>query len=364
MFNYNHNLPCEDFIAQFAELFPRDYKALRYINEDDTGLDNLADKWSRRHWRKICFYAEIQGLFPQFVIAADGVLYPFAGKPLYYWECNKQYAWAESVAEPIESDDLTELKGELILVPYETLSSKDKELLLSTGAILVNLTDLITAKLAETTQWFTYENVINYLTNLKARYIEEERGWSVIIGRYTEVIVKYQNNHWLIDDGSGQESEVRKYLCLNYISCHNEHLNVVIALFYILSGMREQEVKGRKAFSPFLFVDEVHVGFTHDILETARRHKVGVVDFGLKGDNFLPVMGKGGSLVTAAAMYESMEWSVFMHKGAQYIIVHAECVGFSRVNGSTCVAWYADKEAKLTGRNLFTVATAAEWIDD
>lgn len=353
-FNKNIEDACEAFLAEFAELYPVDYAALRYIDQDEEGLDDYVTRRKSRHWRKMAFYAAIGGFIPEMV----------SKERVYYWDCEKQYAWAGEVGDAINEEDIADgLRGVNILVPEGALSTLEKQLLRNAGCLTWSLSDLITVKLSEIVDTFAYENTVNYLHNLGAKYIEEEEGWSFTIGRYAEVFVKYQDDHWYIDDGS-MESEVKEYVCLNNTSMHNKHLNVVIGLFYILSGMRESDVKGRKAFSPFMFVDEIHVGFTHDILDTANRHKVGMVDFGLKGRNFLPELGKGSDLVAAAAMYEARGWSVFMHKGGKYIIVHAECIGFARINNATYVAWYADKEAKLTGRNLFTVATAAEWIDD
>lgn len=351
-FNKNHEEPIEAFVQSFAEKYPVDYKILSYIDQDNTGLEDHLTRQGNRHWRKFCFYAAIGGLLPIAIKDND----------FYYWDNESAHPWSAECASPIDQSHLAEgVRKVNVLV--NNISKEENKLLVAAGCRKVTLTDLITAKLSEAVEWFTYEDTVNYLHNIGAKYIKEDECWSISIGRYAEVLVRYHEDHWYLDDGS-EEDELKEFVCVNTMSMHNKHLNVVFALFYILSGLRENEVKGRKAYSPFLFVDKVYVGFTHDIYETARRHKVGIAGFTVKARNFFPELGNSSAIVEASRLYEGMGWSVFMQKGAKYIIVHAECVGFARIEGRTHVAWYADKEAKLTGRNLFTVATALEWVED
>lgn len=359
------NTDIEAFISNVEAEYPIDALVLAFKDDDSTGNKDYWENRKSRQFINLCWWLALDGFFPSDLRRAIE-----EGKVI---RCGNVPAWVED-EDGLNVPDLEDVMdtpealhgmhviGDLaasqMFTSYQDVANFRSRYKIKEW----NTTRIFNATLSEAE--VTQEVLHNFLTNTGFKLLEDGR-WSFLFKSYSEVTLEWDEEHDTYIVGvNDDEKELKQFFFLNNVAISKEpHKMALLVVGYLLASFKETELTGRFAFLSAAFVDEVYVGFSHDILEQFRRNKCGIVQMHIKPRNFLPIMENGGDLVSAASEFERLGHSVFMHKGGKYIVVDAECAGFSRINGHTHVAWYADKEAKLTGRNLFSVATAAEWVD-
>ncbi len=351
----------EEFIAELTAMMPTDMKVISFNGEDPTGMADFWENYNSRHFKNLCFFNAIGGILPSALIEAidNGNVYTFEGG--YEW-CGE-----EGLAIP-EFDNSIKHKLDEILVICDRskVKSKDKKILLAAleeqGLKVLSLNDIYAMKIAEAI--VEKQDFITYLENIGAKLVNGV--WTIKFKKYTQILLEFdkETNLWSFHEGT-QKLELRSFYGVNnkpMYAC--PHKIALLVLNFLITSFDEQDLKGRKAYMGGVFTDITSVGFEHKLLHHFKNHKVGMLLVGCKTNNFLPQLIQGGNMIQLAKAYEALGFSVFMHKGAKYIVVEAEMTGFARNNGKTQVAWAADKAAKLTGRALWNVPTAAEYVDD
>lgn len=365
------NNDLEAFIQSVESALPIDAKVLAFKNDDPEGSKCFWDRKKSRQFVLLNWYLALGGFFPTELRTALE-----SGKVA---RCGKVPAWVEDEEDGLnipEFDDILDLNNTEPLHDLHVIGdlSKSEYFAAADNNTLSRFKGRYNIKEWTVTKIFnhrleeaevTQQELYNFLENIGAEFIEEENRWSYLFKTYSEVTLEWdETNNTYILSVNEDEKELRRFLHLNGLVLANQpHKVALLILGYLLSSFQETDLTGRHAFLSEVYVDEVYVGFTHDILEQFRRNKCGTLGLHISEKNFLPTIENRKDYVLAASDYQSLGYSVFMHKGAKYIVVEAECCGFARIENETFVAWYADKEAKLTGRNLFSVATAAEYID-
>lgn len=324
--------------------------------EDQTGCSELWDTAKSRYFRNLCHFLTLGGILPSFAVNAHK-----KGK-LFTW--NGGFAWAEevlglAVAKETEYSNLQDA-----VVIYKHLNKEEKEaaelLKERYGVRFLTINELYCHKVAETN--VTEEQLVAYIQNMGGK-LSADGWWQIKFKRYTLLEVKFENGSWVYREGT-QELHLRRFHSLSGLVPKSSHAVMLVVLNYLLTSKNEEDLRGRRAFMSNVFVDPIHVGYSHKLLDKFVENKLGAIRLGLNQNNWMPALCKDGDLVTAAKAYENAGYSVFMHKGAKYVVVQAECAGFARQEGKTFVAWHADKQAKLTGRNLFSVPTAGLYVED
>jgi hypothetical protein len=189
----------------------------------------------------------------------------------------------------------------------------------------------------------------------KSKYTLKVSKWLVVKLQYLE-----KEGVWAYEEDGTVQKKTRLYYTVNGQPA-DTHKALACGLAYFINASGEQDYKGRRAFLPSLFQDEVSVGYSHPLLDAMLPRKMGALSLGLRGLSPTLVMSKDGDLISGVKAYEGQGYSVFMHKGGKYIVIDAEHIGFTRIAEKTLVAWKADKHVKYTGRMLSGVPTAAEY---
>jgi hypothetical protein len=346
-----------------------DWEILCYRDDDPTGSFDMWDNPKSRFFKSLVHFVSLGGIIPQSVYQAnrDGKLFTWSEEDSYGWsahlpKANETGEWVTHDEGDKEFKPSSNLQGATIL--YKKLSSSERKLLNKLKSQfnlrLMNLHDIYSEKVAETD--VTEESIITYIKSLNGKM--NENGWWVIkFKKYTLLEVKLEKGIWYYREGT-QDLVLRNYHTISGIVPVSKHSVMLAVLNFLLTSKTEEDLRGRRAFMANVFVDKIYVGYSHKLLDKANSNKVGCIQLGLSDKNHFSLLVSDGNLVGAAKAYEKLGYSVFMHKGGKYIVVEAECVGFTRNDDKTQVAWYADKHAKLTGRALFMVATAAEYIED
>jgi hypothetical protein len=189
--------------------------------------------------------------------------------------------------------------------------------------------------------------------------------YTLRVSKWLEVKLQWLGKEgvWSYEEDGTVQKKTRRFYTINGApaDCHKA---LTCGLAYFINASGEQDYKGRRAFLPSLFQDEISVGYSHPLLNEMVPNKMGALSLGLRGLIPALVMAKDGNLIPGAEAYEALGYSVFMHKGGKYIVIDAEHMGFARIDGKTFVAWKADKHVKYTGRMLSGVPTAAEYKTD
>lgn len=182
------------------------------------------------------------------------------------------------------------------------------------------------------------------------------------VSKWLEVKLQFLEKEgvWAYEEDGTVQKKTRLYYTINGRPA-DTHKALACGLAYFMNATGEQDYKGRRAFLPSLFQDEISVGYSHPMLNQATPRKMGALSLGLRGLIPTLIMSKDGDLISGAEAYEALGYSVFMHKGGKYIVIDAEAIGFARIENKTYVAWKADKHVKYTGRQLAMVPTAAEY---
>jgi hypothetical protein len=182
------------------------------------------------------------------------------------------------------------------------------------------------------------------------------------VSKWLEVKLQFKEKEgvWTYEEDGTVQKKTRLYYTINGQPA-DTHKALACGLAYFMNASGEQDYKGRRAFLPSLFQDEISVGYSHPLLDAMLPHKMGALSLGLRGLIPTLVMSKDGDLISGAEAYEAQGFSVFMHKGGKYIVIDAEHMGFARIEEKTFIAWKADKHVKYTGRMLSGVPTAAEY---
>lgn len=346
-----------------------DWEILCYRSEDPLGSYDMWDSPRNRFFRSLAHFVSLGGIIPQSMYKAN------RENKLFVWSDADSFGWTSHLPRANEAGEWeTQEEGDKVFKPssnlqnatiiYKKLSASERKLLnkLQTqfNFKLVNLNDIYAEKVAESN--VTEENLVSYIKNIKGKM--NENGWWVIkFKRYTTIEVKFQDGVWHYREGT-QDLVLRNYHAISGKPPVSQHAVMLAVLNYLMTSRTEEDLRGRRAFMSNVFVDKIYVGYSHKLLDKANANKVGCIALGCSEKNHFTVLAKDNNLVRAAKAYEDLGYSVFMHKGGKYIVVEAECVGFTRNEDKTQVGWYADKHAKLTGRALFMVATAAEYIED
>jgi len=230
-----------------------------------------------------------------------------------------------------------------------------------TGEI-VNLPSMVSSAIVSAQ--VTHDDLRDFLLNIGAR---PQGGKLVGNNRQVEWAISKKDGDYLLHWGKRIRT-FRSYFALHGVGLHDGVKLALIAMGSILSGQDAVAIRrGVKELS-CLWVDEVTVGWSSSLYDEFLRHKVALLSLTARMSDFgtsIALKEDKPSMLQAAASYDAAGMSVFMHKGAGYIIADASMVGFHRnEDGAVSVAWKADKYAKLTGRALFCVPTAAEYIED
>lgn len=365
MLQVNNFSDLEQYIEAVEAAMPLDAMILAFKHDDSTGSKDYWDRRKTRQFINLNWWLALGGFLPTKLrqqLEAGRVV-----------RCGDVPAWCEEDGLNLpDIEDVIE-SGESTLMGLHVVGSLAKSSIFPDYQAVANFKSRYKITEWNTTTMFsaslrraevTQEVLNNFLTNIGAKRLEDGR-WSFLFKTYNELTLEWDEEHNTyivgVDD---DEKELKRFFYLNNVAIADEpHKMALLVVGYLLASFKSTELTGRFAFLSSAFVDDVYVGFTHDILEQFRRNKCGVLQMFINDKTHLPTMQDGGDIVVAASAFESRGHAVFMHKGAKYIVIDAECAGFSRNNGNTYVAWYADKEAKLTGRNLFSVATALEWVD-
>lgn len=336
-----------------------DFTILGFNGDDPTGASDMWEMPKSRYFKNLCHFLALGGFLPKSLKKAH------TGNRLYIW--GEDYAWAgiEGVNLPeVQKESTIEWGTAIILAKPESFRSKEKrewkEAIEKKGCRFISLNQLYCEKVAEAAT--TEADLINYITNVGGK-LNSEGWWEIKFKRYTLVEVKFHEGTWYYREGT-QEFELRNYHTIGGLVPQSKHAVMLMVLNYLLTSKTEEDLRGRRAFMSNVFVDNIYVGYSHKLLDKFNANKCGTLLAGLGANTLMPVLAKDGNLVCAAKAYEALGYSVFMHKGAKYIVVSAECAGFARQGNKTYVGWHADKQAKLTGRNLFSVPTAGLYVDD
>lgn len=350
----------EVFVSEATKLMELDMKVLAFKGDDSTGISEYWDNSRHRYFRNLCYFVALGGvLSTQFKQAlAEKRLYSYEG---YDW-CDK-----EGLDLPkLDPSKNLDWENTFVICDYNKLKSKDKRelltILVTKGLTVLTLNNIYAAKVAESI--VTEEDFVTYLRNIGAKYVSG--CWEVKFKKYTVLKLEFDkdNNCWVYHEGT-QQLKFRNFYAINGQPIYNSpHKIALLALNYLLTAFDETDLKGRRAYMAGVFVDIISVGYEHKLLDKFNRNKVGHLKIGVKSNNWLPLIIEDGDMLQAAIQYEKLGFSVFMHKGAKYITVDAGMTGFGRKDDKTQVAWFADKQAKLTGRALWNVPSAAEYIDD
>jgi hypothetical protein len=351
-----------------------DFEILCYRNDDLTGASDMWESSNNRFFRNLVHFVSLGGIIPNSVkqAAEFNKLFVWSEDDVSGWNAHLPLAkseekWADKTGAEVSEKMFnasvsSNLQGAIIL--YKKLSSSERKLLETLQATfkftLMNMNDIYAAKVAEAN--VTEEDAFAYIRSLNGK-MNEQGWWTIKFRKYTTLEVKLENGVWSYREGT-QDLVLRNYHTISGKVPNSKHAVMISVLNYLLTSRTEEDLRGRRAFMSNVFVDKIYVGYSHKLLDKANANKAGTILLGLSDKNHFPVLAKDGDLVKAAKAYEALGYSVFMHKGGKYIIIEAECVGFTRNEDKTQVAWYADKHAKLTGRALFLVATAGEYFED
>lgn len=374
----NLEVSYENFLSELVvrELDPLELKILYYFGEDATGgYDHLVSLQKRsQFYKNICYFAALGGFLPKSVMdALQNNIHPVEDKmPLdeqviYTWSAKYSYPWATEVLglEDV-SEELTALKeGNIVLIKPNKYGKFDKKtkklikLLSSKGVIFKTLTDLYCEKLTEAE--ITAADISTYLHNLGAKEISPNK-WELKVVKRLALDLEYDPDldNWILWEGT-QKLYLRNFHAFNgEIPATQKHTAFITVINYLITGLGVDTFKGRKAFLSDVFEDITYVGYSHKLLNKFKANKLGNLAVEMTPNKCLPIVSKSRDLLTSAGSYEEAGHSVFLHKGAKYCVIDAECAFFSRQEGMTNVAWQSDKRSKLTGRNLFSVATAGK----
>lgn len=332
-----------------------DWKILSYSGEDETGSSMMWENPKSRFSKNLYHFLALGGFLPSIVTdaLAKGKLYSYS---------ENTYPWVSSLNIPDYATPGLDLYSAVII--YRRLNIKDKEVVETLKkkyqVTFLSLNDLYCHKVAETD--VTEDQLVAYLQNVGGKLIEG--WWQIKFKRYTILEVKFDKDKgsWIYREGS-QELVLRNFHSVSGLVPTSKHTIMLVVLNFLLTSKNEEDLRGRRAFMSNVFIDPIFVGYSHKLLDKFNSNKLGAIRLGC-GRNWMPALVKDNDLVTAAKAYEEKGYSTFLHKGAKYVVIEAECAGFARSEGKTFVAWHADKQAKLTGRNLFSVPTAGEYIDD
>lgn len=336
-----------------------DFTILSFNGEDPTGAQDMWENPKSRFLKNLCHFLALGGFLPESVKKAR------AENRLYVW--GEDYAWAgnEGLSLPeVQQESQINWVDAVILAKPESFRSKVKrewkEAMEAKGCRFISLNELYSMKVAEAST--SEEDLINYIKNVGGK-LSAENWWEIKFKKYTLVEIKLHEGTWYYREGT-QEFVLRNYHTVGGLVPNSKHAVMLAVLNYLLTSKNEEDLRGRRAYMSNVFVDNIYVGYSHKLLDKFNANKCGTLLAGLGVNTLMPVLAKDGNLVRAAKAYEAIGCSVFMHKGAKYIVVGAECAGFARQENKTFVGWHADKQAKLTGRNLFSVPTAGLYIDD
>ncbi len=349
-----------NFVAQATELMPLDIKILGFKGDDATGCSEMWENPRHRYFRNLCYYVALDGILPKAVKDAydNGVLYSFVGG--YHWTGDEGISLPE-----LDPTKRLELKGAIAL--YDPKGLKDAQLQLKIsyeelGVKFITPNQMYSEKIREAT--VSKDDFICYLENIGGKVVNGD--WNIKFRKYSSLTIRYDEDkaNWVFLQGT-QELDLRNYFAISSVPLYGQpHKMALLVVNYLMTSFDENDFKGRLAYMSGVFKDITSVGFEHKLLSKFKHNKVGLLQIGV-ANAWLPLMTEGGDMVAAAKAYEKLGFSVFMHKGAKYIVVDAGMTGFARTpEGKTQVAWAADKAAKLTGRALWNVPTAVEYIDD
>lgn len=336
-----------------------DFTILSFNGEDPTGAKNMWENPKSRFFKNLCHFAALGGFLSTIAVEAR------QNGQLFVWQDDFPWAGSEGINLPsVSMSDDSLLVKDSVLIHKSSFTKKEarewKERKEKEGVVFMSHNQLYCAKVAESK--IDEEGVTTYIQNLGGKFVDG--WWQIKFKKFTTLEVKFQDGTWIYREGN-QELVLRRYHTIGGQVPQSPNAIMLIVLNYLLTSRNEEDLRGRRAFLSNVFIDPIFVGYSHRLLDRFNGNKCGTLLGGVSAKTLMPVIVKDGNLVAAAKAYEAKGMSVFMHKGAKYIVVEAECAGFARSEeGKTFVAWHADKQAKLTGRNLFSVPTAGEYVDD
>lgn len=261
-------------------------------------------------------------------------------------------------------------KGSVVLIEPRTaylgLKSKvwDKlvRALQEQGVIFVTLNDLMVAKLLEAQ--LGAEGFANYEGNLKSEpHIQNGKVYTGIkLGEYHSFYFRHDEEGMYVIDGVGEDVLLNSFSINGHVIV-DRHLVFALVVNYLATARSYRVMQGRKAYLANVFVDDINVGFTHDLLDLNKAWKNGNIIVSATTAGYVPLITKGGPAhnLKASRQYHAMGIPTFLHKAAKWLLVGdgARSVGMDlNAEGDVSYMTNVDKASKMMGRYLHGVPTA------
>jgi hypothetical protein len=255
------------------------------------------------------------------------------------------------------------------IVLHKSMPNKLQKQLVKTWVKVRTLGELQVEKVQESV--VTPKMIKEYLVSIGAKYNPDHSITGIQCGM--DWGLRKVAGDWQFTLNGGEWNTFHRYAAINGVAEINIEKVVALFMSYLLASREAKQLTGKAAFCQFLFVDPVNVGFDHSLYSEYRKNKVSMIMLTpiYDGRTFKPgcpvkIAASNHCLLRAVESFEQKGLSVFMQKMGKYIVADAAMVGFHRnmETGAYSVAWKADKLPKLTGRALFTVPTALEWVEE
>lgn len=211
----------------------------------------------------------------------------------------------------------------------------------------------------------TKEGFDSYVASLGASAITVEGNvyWEVKTSRYVSIAFRLTDEGNLVVLRGLTEHEGRFVYSING-EPKSKYLVYAIVLNYLVTCRQETTMNGRLAYMANVFLDDIHVGTSHELLAIQKQYKLGNLVVSPSKNPRVPQVRKGGKdeLEAAAKAFHAMGIVTAMHKAGKYLLVDkgAKAAGFGMNKAGDIVYWLdADKASKkVGGRHLHGVPTA------